>query len=311
MPTQPLDTILDRDLSRVAAKEIIDVASPLLQELVNYGSNLFIRCLTSAKGIIDEDSAVLALYRHTLEMTDGIEVLISQSCPIPAIPLLRSSFEALLGMEFILQNEKEYIRRSLSWLVGHAHQELSMYEQYDPTTDRGKQFVKIWAKDIRANKRVFPINEKRAKDAISRMKNFLSKDHIKTIEGEYQRCKKRKQGRPNWYQLYNGPSNLCTLAQELGWGAYYEVLYRQWSKIGHAQDFQQFTGPTVDGLQSVRGLRYGQQIKDVANFASCFMLEANRLFLNKFRAEELSSNYRKWFLEEVRDRYKVLYQSLK
>ena len=44
-----------------------------------------------------------------MEMTDGIEVLISQACVVPAIPLLRSSFEALISMEYILEKEEQIL----------------------------------------------------------------------------------------------------------------------------------------------------------------------------------------------------------
>ena len=38
MPTDPLKTILDRDLSVVGAHGFIEVASGLLQELVNFST---------------------------------------------------------------------------------------------------------------------------------------------------------------------------------------------------------------------------------------------------------------------------------
>ena len=37
MPTKPLETILWREFSVTKAKTTIDIASPLLQELVNLG----------------------------------------------------------------------------------------------------------------------------------------------------------------------------------------------------------------------------------------------------------------------------------
>jgi hypothetical protein len=65
MPTEPLETLLYRDLSKVAAKEIIEIASPLLQELVNYSTNAFRRCESSTTGNENEDVAVLnAVFTH-------------------------------------------------------------------------------------------------------------------------------------------------------------------------------------------------------------------------------------------------------
>jgi hypothetical protein len=152
VPTKPLEPILYRELSEVEAKEFIDIASSLLQELVNYGTNALVRCATSVSGKVDEDIAILALYRHIIEMTDGIEVLVSQSCAIPAIPLSRSSFEASLSMEYILEKDAEYIRRSLAWLVGYVHKRLDMYERFDPSTSKGQEFKRLFDQDKTVSK---------------------------------------------------------------------------------------------------------------------------------------------------------------
>ena len=143
MPTEPLEALLYRDLSKVAAKEIIGIASPLLQELVNYSTNVFRRCETSTTGNENEDVAVLMLYLHIIEIVDGIEVLISQSCPAPAEPLVRSAFEALLSIEYIL--EADYVQRSLSWLSIYAHNRLKFYESLDPANPKGQDFQKALA----------------------------------------------------------------------------------------------------------------------------------------------------------------------
>ena len=80
----------------------------------------------------DEDIATLALYRQIIEITDGLEVLVSSCCPLAAIPLIRNSFEAFLSLDYILENENDYKNRSLAWIVGHIHNRLDFYERLDP-----------------------------------------------------------------------------------------------------------------------------------------------------------------------------------
>ena len=133
MPTKPLEKLLYRELSKVAAKDVIEIASPLLQELVNFSTNAFARSASSSDGNTDEDLAVLILYLHVIEMTDAVEILVSQSCPAPAQTLLRSSFEATLYLEHILEKESDYVRRSLSWLVGYVHNRLEAYRLFSPS----------------------------------------------------------------------------------------------------------------------------------------------------------------------------------
>ena len=109
MPTGPLKGILDLDWVEDARKrEPVRSASLLLREVLNYASNVFGRCdHSSGTG----DGPILLLYLHMIQMIDGVEVLLSQCCVDAAIPLLRSSFECLLAMDYILEDPDQYERR--------------------------------------------------------------------------------------------------------------------------------------------------------------------------------------------------------
>jgi hypothetical protein len=298
VPTKPLESILYRELSKVEAKELIEVASPLLQELVNYATNALVRCSTSVSGKVDEDVAIFALYRHIIEMTDGIEVLISQSCVIPAIPLLRSSFEAFLSIEYILEKDKEYPRRSLAWLIGYVHERLDMYERFDPSTLKGQEFKKFLDQDKTMSIVKMPPSSE-AQKAIADLKPILSKPHFKDVEKEYSSYKKARR----WYSLFGGPSNLRALAEYLKRGAQHAFLYRQWSTASHAQDLLPFLARTEKGESGIGSIRNPKEMKTVTSFASTFILGATRLIIEKLRPGE---NFSKWYMEEVRERYLVL-----
>ena len=101
-----------------------------MQEAINYATNAFQRCQESSKGAPDEDLPVLVSYLHIIEITDGIENLITNSCSGPIIPLLRSEFEAMITIDYIL--EADYSHRAFAWLVGYVYQRLSQYELFDP-----------------------------------------------------------------------------------------------------------------------------------------------------------------------------------
>jgi len=303
MPTDPLESILYRDFAKVQAKEIIDLACPLLQELANYATNALVRCASSAKGQANEDLAVLFLYRHVIEMTDGIEVLISQSCAIPAIPLVRSSFEALLSIEYIAESDSKYVTRSLSWLASYARTRLRLYESLDPSTDMGQQFRESLQKDKTIQHFAMPDPGKTQK-AIANMKKLLARTQFEIIEQEFGRLKSSKKGQPEWYSLFGGPSNLRDLARHLKRHAQYDFLYRVWSRTTHAQDFSPFIERTCEGQGTIRGLRDPSGLKDVANFGSYFTLEATRTMLKRFRPGE---GIAPWYLKEVRPRYVRLF----
>lgn len=284
MPTKPLESILYRNLSKVEAKDVVEIASPLLQEVINYSTNALVRCATSSSGRVDEDLAVLALYRHIIEMTDAIEVLISQSCAIPAIPLLRSSFEALLSIEYILEENEHYARRSLSWLVGYVHERLDMYNRLDSSTTKGDKFRALLTQDEALSNVPLPASTE-AQQAKANLLSLLAKPHLQPIETEFNRHK----GRPKWYQLFDGPRTLHALAKHLNQGARYEMLYRYWSRIAHAQDALEFI--------ATGRLRDPSQLAGTARFASAFLLRATRLLLRRLRPGE---DVAPWYKREVR-----------
>lgn len=302
MPTKPFEPLLYRELAKVQVKEIIDVSSPLLQELVNYATNAFQRCQTSSTGAKDEDLPILVSYLHIIEMTDGIEVLISQSCPIPAIPLLRSSFEAQLTIDYLL--EADYQRRAFAWLVEYAHQRLTQYEMLDPSHQRGKDFRAVLLADEVGQSMKLPTIPD-LPQAIQNLQSLLSKPNYNVVETEYQNIKKIKKRKPNWYSLFGGPSDLRQLARHVGRGGQYDFLYRYWSRIIHAHDLSRYLTRTSEGTPAFKPLRNPEEIRQVYGITATLIIAATRKMLGKFRPGEETS-FRKWYIREVKDRYLAL-----
>lgn len=305
MPTAPLESILYREFSKVQAKEVLNSASPLLKELVNYSTNALARCATSPSGEIDVDLSILALYRHVIEITDGIEVLISQCCAEASIPLLRSSFEALISIEYILETDergryKDFDRRSLSWLLSHIHNRLDLFDRFDLSTDKGIEIRKLFDDDIVGSTiELPPFDVSQARDNLLRV---LAKPHLKPIEDEYQEYKKKR--RPNWYSLFNGPKDLRKLAEYLRRGAHYEILYRPWSTTTHAQDFMPFIKKSADGETGIGRLRDPETLQQMAGYAAGFILNSTRLVLRKFRPDE---NIKDWYIREIQKSYREIF----
>jgi len=302
VPSEALKSVLDRDLSKAAAASLIAVASPLLQELVNHATNALVRCAQSTAGGIDEDAAALAHYRHLIEATDGIEILVTNCAPAAGVPLIRSAFEGLLGLEFVCEDEVTYARRSLSWLVSHIHERLTFYDRLDPETPAGAKFATVFAEDKVASTMPLPAPEF-VRTLRQNLAGMLSKPHLQSIEAEYQAKGNRpgRRRRPKWYSLFDGPANLHDLALHLKRGAQYDLLYRHWSKSAHAEDF----GALVAGDKALKRLRDPADLKQVASLAASFMLAGTRLMIDKFRRGE---NLEPWYVREVRDRYLLLSQ---
>ena len=83
------------------------------------------------------------LFLNIIETADGLEVLFSNSCSNSAIPLLRSLFEAVNSLEYIL--EKDFEKRSLSWLVCYLINRRKELEKFDISTQKGKDLEKAFS----------------------------------------------------------------------------------------------------------------------------------------------------------------------
>ena len=302
MPTKPLETILYRELSIIDGKEVIDISCAVLQELVNYSTKVFARCATSTSDE-EENIPVPLLYLHMVEMTDGIEVLLSKCCAVPAKPLLRSSFEALLSIEYILA--EKYALRALSWLAFFMRKRLALYKSYDSSTTEGKDLHRLLSADKIAGDVELEYPPE-FDDFILNYEERLASPKFEPVRDEIERYRQENNSRPKqWYQLsgppppQRAPWNLQQLAKHLERGGMYEVLYREWSSIQHAVAPSRFIATTDKETQAIRALRDPSQVATVADFAVTFMVNATRLVLQKFRPGEESS-FSKWYVQEVR-----------
>lgn len=302
MPTEPHRDILYRELATVQARDLFPRAAPLLREVVNFGTNTFVRCMSAGDGEENTHLAPFALYRHILELTDSIEVLVANGCPSACKPNLRSAFEALLSLEYITQPGADYRVRSLSWLAAYARDHLRMYRSLLQSSAEGKGFLDAIQSD-KTVREFPPLPQDKVAEGIARMEKLLARDQFGEIQAEFAKFKRE----PRWYQLFGGPANLHDLADHLLRPAQYDVLYRQWSLASHALDFFPFLAPAPPGEKAVRGLRDIAATNEVTTFAATFLIDATRLLIGKFHPGETWGN---WYLREIREDYLTTAKSI-
>jgi hypothetical protein len=286
--------LLNRDFAVVAARPLIDICSPLLRKVVDHATWALVRCSNAADvlGGPDEDLAAYNLYRQVIECSDGIEVLVSQSACRPAIPVLRSAFEATLGLEYLLR--EDYKRRSLAWLYVQAHQGLRQLEQFDPSTPEGQAFwSSLRSRGARTSSAMEAIPQ-----GIAARRALLEAAHLAPIKTECQRLKAERRHRrnPPWYALFGGPANLRELTEHLGRQSDYDALYRYWSRVIHGL----YLNPiyrTRKGQPAMRAMRDPDEMRNITHFAVLFQVRATRLFVGHFRPHEDLS---RWYMEDVR-----------
>lgn len=295
MPTEPHPDVLYRELAVIQVRDVYPDVSQLIAEVVNFGTNSLVRAMSYGEGEENLHLAAFALYRHILENTDAIQVLVENGCPATAAPNLRSSFEALLSLEYITESDDDYRIRSLSWLAGYARIRLKSYRSFLTSTQLGQDFRKSIIED-KTVRDFPPLPQDQVAEGIDRMERLLARDQFTQIQEEFDSFERE----PRWFRLFGGPANVRELARYLERSVQYDVLYRQWSRVVHGEDFSPFIARGPNGEQSVRGLRDLGRTNEVTTFAVTFMLEAIRHLLTKFHPGETWGNC---YLREVQQRY--------
>lgn len=271
-----------------------------LQDLANYGSHLILRCFTSSHRGIEDTVLVGSLLKHIVTMLDGIIVLLNQGSTLPAELVLRSMFEARISAVWILKKDGD--QRAKQFAVWHWRRELDWARTAIKGTDEYLKPQKWFKSKLKAQfLSMWSANEKDAKENEKQLLIALNGPEFKSINGEFEKVRQKKGGKRgthdvHWYSLFSGPKSFRILCEELGLHGYYDILYGQASTIAHATTFMQMVSHEKETLiiENVRNLSDMQRL---VLYASSEALFAYRLFLEKYRREEMPAFQRR-YLEE-------------
>ncbi|MFC2048322.1 DUF5677 domain-containing protein [Chloroflexota bacterium] len=287
MPTEPVKDPLNRETVMELTKPVIEIASPLLIEVINYATDVLGKCQNSSQAEKEEASPIFALYTHIIQMADGTQVLVSSGCGTPGNLLLRSSFEARLSLKFLLEQDTD--KRAIAWLVKYYDDEIAYLEMMDPTNPKGREFRKKHENDYIYRVTGPPPSLPGITGNIARIQTVLNLPKYADVYEEYKK-RKRKRQYPEWYSLFNGPTSLKKLAEHFGEGAIYKSLYYSWSKISHANEITHMHF----------NIRNPIPIVEVASTTVSHLLEATEMMLNKFQHYRSTfGHFQKWVAREV------------
>ncbi len=277
----PLTKILDRNLSIANARELIEKYSPYLRELVNYATNLLARCENASKGVKGYPISILSLYYHIIQMADAAEVLISNSCLMAGVPILRSIFEADISLEYILKDDFE--TRSTAWLIENIIIDKRYYESFDTSTEIGAKFKKDLSNDRFSNSYNFALNNSsRLRNKIESLDKFLKNKGNKTIYDAFS----GKTKITRWFQINKGPRNIEALAKLLNRPVEYELFYRIYSSFSHAKNFNNILDLINNNviLIPIRGqIANGEML---CSLVGAYLVSSSKLIAGRFRPEE-------------------------
>ena len=244
------------------------------------------------------DLVPIMLYRNILDIGDSIASLLRMEASSTAQILLRSLFETLLSLKFVLYENRIHQDRARAYLAGTYIQRYRDYLRYDPSTEQGKAFQATLDKDSRLADANFPQQNFAAERQI--MEAILTRPEYLPYWEEYQKIKTHPKRRyKKWYQLCSSAASLDKLAEEVGELSHYSLVYSSLSEKTHGENvFKEviFGGPS--GQVHIHALRGpSASVKQVAVGTTLLLFSAHEIIRQTFldTNSKTTKNYLDWY----------------
>jgi hypothetical protein len=258
MTTEPWSEFISRESQSKDEKELLIFLSAACEEVVNFGSTAFQRCInTYPSNGSDAHLAFCLFLRHAVELVDSISILIRERSIDPCKIILRSLLETALSIEWILNDALHIEDRAKAYIIFKAHRELSIINNIDESTNEGKKFHAEL-------KESFSDGFEPPTDALQKFRDqklaIIHSQHYANAEEEYQRIiseSKRKRTPDRWYAMFpstwaDAPKTLKQLAKQVHHLDWYAYLYSFWSDHAHGDDV---ISGRLGGPNSIRPIR--------------------------------------------------------
>jgi hypothetical protein len=235
---------------------------------------------------------VLAMCRNLIERIDGISILARAGSAQNGYPILRTTFETLLGLQFILEGNTA--NRALAYQVRHAHRAIAYATLMDPTTTEGQKL-----RDSVSNeefRHVLADTDVEAAREIAHWAPMLDSPEYQAVEANWQiRTKGDRTKIVDWYSLFGGPAHFRALAEHLNQRVAWNILYTMWSDVTHGTDAFNHVGKAREpGGANFRPARNPEGIEKVCGFAVLFATQASIAILGFYSRDSLPDFERRY-----------------
>lgn len=280
--TKEFGRLLDRGMAKTTARELIQHAVPLLEEIVNYSCRAFSRCSGEAKSGPDTDVAVFVLFHQVIELTDGIAELTRAACARSSIPLARSLMESTLLLEYLLSDRVRFEERCRAWYVGYLSQQMMESERGDSETTKGLARIEEWEL---ANLGSPPVTE--PDNTRELLASALRQEHLLPLVEARRAWLQERKREPAWYSLVDKEGDLRALIKKHVPSRLpdYDVYYRSFAAMTHGATAEDVL--TVEGKQlAFWKVRYPRDLGVIDALAGHFATSACKKVLDWYRPGE-------------------------
>ncbi len=307
MPDEANKNILDRQLFSAQIRDSFADQIALLEQVVNYGTNLVPRCFLTSDRKIPEIVAILSFLKHAVANLDAISILAREGAALACFPHIRSLFEIHLYLKWIFQ--EDYDRRGKAYFVWNIRQKRYWFRCYlDGTPERAAHIAHLSGST--AENLIVPHNQEEIQRNIDHETARLNNPELDAVNDLFESRMARSGKDVEWYKPF-GVNSIRDMAVRLGEEAMYKIFYTQYSQATHGLSFdrQLHFNPAQSELvfDHIRTL---QSIDEVYRMTLTFAFRIYRSILERYRPGEIAAFGRK-FLEEWRSSFKSIPKVLK
>ena len=282
--------LLDRKTVTADAEKHLTPWLDLIRDLVNYGTNLIVRCVQSSERKTKDRVVLTILLRQAVAMLDSVEVLLSKGCSHTANLQMRALFEAAVYIDWILASDSE--RKALYYHVHNLRRKRMWAGRTQPGSPEATNFAAEMGK--------YGLNltddlKERSRQQVQEIDQILAQPELAVINADFDaaNAKRRLKRDVAWY-VPLGPQNFAAIARATGNSALYVILYSGASEVmlHSSSDDQhvQFEG----GKLTIKQIRSLVGFEPVFRFSVSIALDLYRKILQEYRSGELPAFSRKY-----------------
>jgi len=294
MPDNPHKEIYGKDEAEAFVKEKLSKYTNFLQELANYGSNLIPRCYVSSPKSNTDVVLIASLLKHAVSMLDGVIVLLEKGAVFQAKLPLRSLFESLVHIKWILKEDTD--RRATQYAVWHWRKRLDWTRVAIKGTEESKLLETAFKSKEKFNfVSSLEGHEIEAKSQEKQLVDLLNSPDFKEVNDAFELARARRDGKrskrdSHWYSLFSGPKNLHELCVRLDMKGEYDIHYSDASETAHATTLMEMVSHQGDQIvfEQIRNVHRFDQI---VGYGASLAIVTYRLILEKYRPGEAADNF--------------------
>lgn len=286
MPDEPHGGILDRSLFQETIRQSFSEQLDLLEQLVNYGTNLIPRSFDSSKKQIPETIALLSFLKHGVTSIDAIHILAAKGATLSCFPHIRSLFEIELYLKWLF--EEDYERRATAYFVWNLRKERYWslcYLQGSPEQAAHEQHMR----GSLGEHVTMHASQEEITKAIDHETRRLNMPELSEVNAMFEKSVKSSGRDVEWYRPF-GVTSIRDMAIKLGMEGMYKVFYASYSQathglsLGHQVHFDAPKGEII--FDHIRSL---QSLDEVFRMTFSYTIGIYPLVLERYRRGELDA----------------------